>query len=687
MTRNPDAHGLAAPAAHAIMANAIRVLAMDAVERAKSGHPGMPMGMADVATVLFSRFLKFDPAHPGWPDRDRFVLSAGHGSMLLYALLYLTGYKDMSLDEIRNFRQLDSKTAGHPEYGAAAGIETTTGPLGQGFANAVGMAIAEAHLAQSFGKDLVEHHTYCIVGDGCLMEGISHEAASMAGHLGLSRLIALFDDNGISIDGPTDLAVSDDQQARFRSYGWHVQGIDGHDPVAIAAAITAARASDQPSLIAARTTIGFGSPNKAGTAAAHGAPLGSDEIRLVRDTLDWPHEPFVIPEPVLKGWRAMGAQGAALHDAWQARLADRDSKERSAFKTAMEGMVPAALSDALLRHKQALLDRPPAIATRVASERVLAAITPVLPGLIGGSADLTGSNNTRTAAHTIFNKSHPGGNYLHYGVREHAMAAAMNGMALHGGVIPYGGTFLVFTDYCRPSIRLAALMGLRVVYVMTHDSIGLGEDGPTHQPVEHLSALRAIPNLNVYRPADAIETAECWQLALTTPKTPSVIALTRQNVPQLRDGAPDGNPSSGGGYVLREASGEQSRAITLVATGSEVGLACEARDSLQAEDIATAVVSMPCCELFARQNETYRRDVLGPGSALVVVEAGLRQSWDRLLGETGQFVGMKGFGESAPGRALYEHFSITADAVVAAAKSALRGREMVGAPPTGRQHP
>ena len=655
------------------LATAIRALSMDAVEQAKSGHPGMPMGMADVATVLFSKFLKFDPSAPDWADRDRFVLSAGHGSMLLYSLLYLTGYEDMTIDELRNFRQLGAKTAGHPEYGVAGGIETTTGPLGQGFANAVGMAIAERQLAERFGADLVNHYTYCIAGDGCLMEGISHEAASLAGHLGLGKLIVLFDDNGISIDGPTSLTVSDDQPARFAACGWHVLSVDGHDPDAIAAALSEARQTDKPSLIAAKTTIGHGSPNKGGTAGSHGAPLGAEEIALVRKTLNWPHAPFVIPEDVLQAWRAIGARGAATRAAWEARLKGADGSVRDAFKAAFSGAIPAAVADAILRHKQALIAEPPKQATRIASQQSLETITAVLPELLGGSADLTGSNNTKTKAHGVLDRANPGGNYLHYGVREHAMAGAMNGLALHGGVIPYGATFLVFTDYCRPSIRLAALMGLRSIFVMTHDSIGLGEDGPTHQPVEHLSALRVIPNLNVYRPADPIETVECWQAALATPNTPSVIALTRQGLPQLRsDGTPD-NRSAKGGYVLREAS-QPSRAVTLVATGSEVSLAVEAREALEAGGIATAVVSMPCCELFTNQDKTYRDAVLAPGSATVVVEAGIRQSWDRLLGDAGQFVGMHGFGASAPAGALYKHFGITVEAIVAAAKSAMTGR-------------
>jgi transketolase len=579
----------------------------------------------------------------------------------------------MTIEELKNFRQLGAKTAGHPEYGAAGGIETTTGPLGQGLANAVGMAIAERQLAARFGNDLVDHNTYCIVGDGCLMEGISHEAASLAGHLGLGKLIVLFDDNGISIDGPTSLTVSDDQISRFQSLGWHAISADGHDPGAIADAITQAKASGQPSLIAAKTIIGFGAPNKGGTAGSHGAPLGGEEIALTRETLNWPHKPFAVPDNVLSSWRSIGARGDAAHDTWGERLAAASANVRHAFKTAMEGVISAAATKAFQAHKATLLANAPKVATRVASQMVLEAITPTLPELLGGSADLTGSNNTKTKAHGVLDQTTPGGNYLHYGVREHAMAAAMNGMALHGGVIPYGATFLVFTDYCRPSIRLAALMELRSIFVMTHDSIGLGEDGPTHQPVEHLAALRVIPNLNVYRPADAVETSECWQAALNTPNNPSVIALTRQGLPQLRADEGSENLSAKGGYVIKD-TGQSSRAVTLIATGSEVSLAVDAQAVLEVSGIATAVVSMPCNELFSIQDKAYQDVVLHPNAARVVVEAGIRQSWDRLLGERGQFVGMAGFGASAPASALYKHFGITVEAIVAAAKTAIAGQ-------------
>ena len=662
--------GAGSPAAvtHQDMANAIRALAMDAVQRANSGHPGMPMGMADVATVLFTRFLKYDPKRPDWPDRDRFVLSAGHGSMLLYALLYLTGYPDMTLDELRNFRQLGSRTPGHPEYGHAPGIETTTGPLGQGLANAVGMALAERLLNARFGDDVVDHYTYVLVGDGCLMEGISHEAISLAGHLRLSKLIVLFDDNGISIDGPTSLAVSDNQLERFAASGWAVQGVDGHDPEAVAAAIATARESDRPSLIACRTVIGFGAPTKAGSAKTHGSPLGEDEVAGAREKLGWPHPPFEVPQPILAAWREAGARGAAPADAWEARLAACDAADRAEFERGQRGDLPEDLGAALAAFKQAIVKEAPSLATRVSSQKVLDAIAPSMPELTGGSADLTGSNNTRARAQDAVGPGAFAGRYIYYGVREHAMAAAMNGLALHRGLIPYGGTFLVFTDYCRPAIRLSALMELRVIYVMTHDSIGLGEDGPTHQPVEHLAALRAMPNLYVFRPADTIETAECWELALGLRNRPSVLALTRQGLPTLRAECNE-NLSALGGYILVPAEGP--RQVTLLATGSEVTIAVEARKMLADEGIHAAVVSMPCWELFDEQPAHYREEVLDPTSLRVAVEAAVGLGWNRWIGSDGGFVGMKGFGASAPAKALYEHFGITPQAVVAAVKSRL----------------
>ena len=648
------------------MANAIRALAMDAVEAAKSGHPGMPMGMADVATVLFTQFLKFDAGDPAWPDRDRFVLSAGHGSMLLYALLHLTGFPGMSLAELRNFRQLGAKTAGHPEYGHAPGIETTTGPLGQGLANAVGMALAERLLNQRFGDALVDHRTYVIVGDGWLMEGISQEAISLAGHLKLGKLIALFDDNSISIDGPTTLAQSDQQLRRFEASGWAVKGIDGHDPAAISAALAAAQGSDRPQLIACKTSIGFGAPSKQGKASAHGEPLGADEIKGARQNLGWPYGAFELPEAVLAAWRSVGRRGGAARQAWEERAGG------SARHPDQDALIDsqATLATAIAAIKGEFLTTPLKIATRVASQKVLEKLVPAVPALIGGSADLTTSNGTRTKHHTPVTPLDFSGNYIHYGVREHAMAAAMNGMALHGGIVPYGGTFLVFTDYCRPAIRLSALMGVRVIYVMTHDSIGLGEDGPTHQPVEHLAALRAIPNLNVFRPADAVEVAECWELALAAPKTPSILALTRQAVPPLRsDGAAE-NRSAKGAYVLAEAQAG-AREVTLLATGSEVSVAIEAREALAKEGIRAAVVSMPCWELFAGQSVAYRAQVLGSAPRLAV-EAAVAQGWERWLGEAGSFIGMSGFGASAPAAKLFEHFGITATHVAAAARQLIR---------------
>ena len=669
-----SAEGRAPRVAHTDMANAIRALSMDAVEQARSGHPGMPMGLADVATVLFGRFLKFDPACPDWPDRDRFVLSNGHGSMLLYALLYLTGYPDIDIGEIRNFRQLGSRTAGHPEYGHAAGIETTTGPLGQGLANAVGMALAERSMAARFGAGLVDHHTYVACGDGCLMEGISQEAISLAGHLSLDRLIVLYDSNDISIDGPTSLAFSDDARTRFESAGWHTQRVDGHDPEAVAAAIAAAKAEPRPSMIECRTVIGYGAPTKAGTAASHGAPLGADEIAGTRDGLGWPHAPFTVPDAILTAWRAVGERGRDARAAWEARHAVLDERRRADFDAAVAGDLPAGLTEALAGLKRTLAEEAPTIATRVANKRTIGAIAAALPCLIGGSADLTGSNGTKTDELAPITPGDYGGRYLYYGVREHAMGAVMNGMALHGGVIPFGGTFLTFTDYCRPALRLSALMGLRVIYVMTHDSIGLGEDGPTHQPIEHLASLRAMPNLLLFRPADAVETAECWELALGSAGRPSVLALTRQGVPCLRAGGGgdgSGNASARGGYVLREASGEAPR-VVLLATGSECAIADEARQTLEADGVPTRLVSLPCWALFDEQEPAYREGVLGGADTVrIAIEAASPLGWERYVGPAGAIVGMQGFGASAPAKDLYAHFGITADAVVAAAKARL----------------
>jgi transketolase len=648
------------------MANAIRALAMDAVQLADSGHPGMPMGMADVATVLFSKFLKFDASEPNWPDRDRFILSAGHGSMLLYSLLHLTGYADMTLDELKKFRQLGARTAGHPEYGHASGIETTTGPLGQGLGNSVGLALAERILAERFGRDVVDHYTYVIAGDGCLMEGVGQEAITLAGHLGLGRLIVLFDDNGISIDGPTSLSTSEDHKKRFAAAGWHVLSVDGHDPEAITRAIRKARnVTDKPSLIACKTVIGYGAPTKAGTAATHGSPLGKDEIAGARAKLGWNHEPFDIPEAIFSAWRKIGARGKSARRKWNKNLAAMTPEDRAEFDRRMKGDIPPAVGEAITAFKAKIAAEKPSWATRKSSQEALEVINPVLPDTVGGSADLTGSNNTKTATLKGASRADAAGRYIYYGIREHAMAAAMNGMALHGGVIPYGGTFMVFTDYCRPSIRLSALMGVRVVYVMTHDSIGLGEDGPTHQPVEHLPALRAIPNLQVLRPADAIETAECWQIALESKHTPSVIALTRQNVPTLR-GAGDENLCTKGAYIL---AGEDSAPIRLIASGSEVQLALAARDLLAKDGLAAAVVSMPSWELFAAQDDGYRARVMGgDGTVRVACEAATGFGWERWLGSKGAFVGMKGFGASAKAPELYKHFGITAEAIAQAAR-------------------
>ncbi len=664
VTSSPTQDNPAIPENQRDMANAIRALAMDAVQKANSGHPGMPMGMADVATVLFSRFLKFDPSRPDWADRDRFVLSAGHGSMLLYALLHLTGYEDMTLEEIKNFRQLDSRTAGHPEYGHAAGIETTTGPLGQGLANAVGMALAERLLNARFGDELVDHFTYVIAGDGCLMEGVSHEAISLAGHLQLSKLIVLFDDNSISIDGSTDLTCNDDQIKRFEASGWDTARVDGHDPEAVAAAIAAARESGKPSLIACKTTIGYGAPNKQGTAATHGAPLGDEEIAAAREALGWPYPPFEIPEAVLNAWRAVGRRSQDAVKAWQGRLEASD--QRAVFERQMAGKLPEGWQDALAAFKAEIAAEAPSVATRVSSQKTLDVLAAAIPEMIGGSADLTGSNNTKANSQGVVTPDDFSGSYIHYGVREHGMAAAMNGLALHGGLIPYGGTFLVFSDYCRPSIRLSALMGQRVVYVMTHDSIGLGEDGPTHQPVEHLAALRAIPNLLVFRPADTIETAECWELALKSEDAPSLLALTRQGLPTLRKDVSE-NHSAYGAYIMAPADSE--RQVTLIASGSEVQIALEAQKLLRDEGISAAVVSMPCWELFEQQPPHYRDEVLGPGTLHIAIEAAVPFGWERWIESGGAFIGMRSFGASAPIKDLYKKFNITAEAVVEAVKT------------------
>ncbi|MEQ1715951.1 MAG: transketolase [Hyphomicrobium sp.] len=656
------------------MANAIRFLAMDAVEAAKSGHPGMPMGMADVAAVLFSRHIKLDPLHPDWPDRDRFVLSAGHGSMLQYALHYLLGYADMPIEALQRFRQLGAATAGHPEFGHCRGIETTTGPLGQGIATAVGMALAERMQNARFGDGIVDHHTFVMAGDGCLMEGISQEAIDLAGHLGLGRLIVFWDDNQISIDGPTSLSTSTVQRDRFQASGWHVVSVNGHAPDEISAAIIAAKRSPKPSLIACRTVIGYGAPTKQGTEGVHGSPLGSDEIRAAREKLGWPYPPFVIPESVLAQWRVAGRRSADARRDWQTRLAASSAKDE--FEHLCSGGLPHSVTVRMAEFKAKLLADAPKIATRKSSEMSLSVINDATTLTVGGSADLTHSNLTLTKALKPISPGHFAGRYLHYGIREHAMAAAMNGIALHGGFIPYGGTFLVFSDYARGAMRLSALMQQRVIYVLTHDSIGLGEDGPTHQPVEHLAALRAMPNLNVFRPADAIETAECWELALQSRTSPSALCLSRQNLPTVRRDVHE-NRSARGAYLLRDVDG--ARDVTLLATGSEVEIALDAATKLAALNVQAAVVSMPCWELFEAQEPSYRRNVLG-SAPRIGIEAAVRFGWDRWIGEAGQFIGMTGFGASGPAPELYRHFNITPEAVVDAAMKLVDPRRVHATP-------
>ena len=651
---------------HTRMANAIRGLAMDAVEKAKSGHPGLPMGAADIATVLFTQFLKFDASAPAWPDRDRFVLSAGHGSMLLYALLYLTGNKDMTLDQIRNFRQLGSKTPGHPENFETSGVETTTGPLGQGLATSVGMALAEKMLVAEYGKKVVGHHTYVLASDGDLMEGVSQEAIAMAGHWKLNKLIVLYDDNGISIDGPTSISDSVDQVKRFKSAGWAAELIDGHDPKAIAAAITRAQKSSKPSLIACKTTIGYGAPTRAGTAKAHGEALGADELKGAKEKLGISLEPFSVPDDVLKAWRAAGSRGAAAREEWQARFDELGSRKRAEFERRIRHERPAALSKALRAHKKALLETPQNIATRKSSESAIEAIASAMPmEFLAGSADLTGSNNNKAKSAVAFSAKTPKGRFIHYGIREHGMAAAMNGIFLHGGFAPNGATFLVFTDYARPAMRLAALMGAGVVYVMTHDSIGLGEDGPTHQPVEHLAALRAIPNMRVFRPCDAVEVTECWELALNRVDGPTVLALTRQNLPQLRTNAPNDNPCAHGAYELVAAQGDAK--VSLFASGSEVEIAVAAQKQLAERGIPSRVVSVPSLELLLSQPADRRTAIIGNAPVKIAIEAAVRWGWDAVIGPDGEFVGMHGFGASAPAKDLFKHFGITAEAVVNAA--------------------
>jgi transketolase len=650
---------------HTRMANAIRGLAMDAVEKAKSGHPGLPMGAADIATVLFTQFLKYDAADPKWPDRDRFVLSAGHGSMLIYALLYLTGNAEMTLDQIKNFRQLDSRTPGHPENFLTSGLETTTGPLGQGIATAVGMALAEKMLAAEFSKKVVNHHTYVLASDGDLMEGLSQEAIAMAGHWRLNKLIVLYDDNGISIDGPISLADSVDQVKRFKSAGWAAELIDGQDPKAIAAAIARAQKSGKPSLIACKTTIGYGAPNKAGTAKAHGEALGADELKAAKEKLGISQDAFSVPEEVLKAWRTAGTRGAAARKEWQDAFATLSNRKQSEFQRRMRHERPAALAKVMRAHKKALLEKPLVAATRKSSEAAIEAIVTAVPEFVAGSADLTGSNNNKAKSAVAFSHKTPKGRFIHYGIREHGMAAALNGIHLHGGFAPNGATFLVFTDYARGAIRLSALMGTGVVYVMTHDSIGLGEDGPTHQPVEHLAALRAMPNMRVFRPCDAIEVAECWELALNRTDGPTLLALTRQNLPQLRTTAPNDNPCAHGAYELVPAQGDAK--VTLFASGSEVEIAVAAQKQLAERGIASRVVSVPSLELLLAQPAERQKAIIGNAPVKVAIEAAVRWGWDAVIGRDGEFVGMHGFGASAPAKDLFKHFGITAEAAVNAA--------------------
>ncbi|MBY7648955.1 MAG: transketolase [Candidatus Liberibacter europaeus] len=650
------------------MASAIRFLSIDAIENANSGHPGLPMGMADVATVLFSQFMVFDPECPLWPNRDRFVLSAGHGSMLHYSLLYLLGYQDITIDEIKKFRTIDSKTAGHPEYGCLSGIETTTGPLGQGIANAVGMAIAERKLRDEFGDALINHKTYVLVGDGCLMEGISQEAIALAGHLCLNKLIVIWDNNGISIDGSVSLADSTDQHCRFRASGWNTLSVNGHDPSAIASVLYEAQSSDKPTMISCETIIGFGSPNKEGTNRVHGSALGRDEVEAVRKKLDWNEKPFCIPDHIIKEWRLAGSRSSKIRKEWQKYFSSVDRSIGEEFTRRFSGDLPKNFDTILDQYKKSIFQSKPAVATRRSSEMILEVVNDCLPEIIGGSADLTGSNGTKTSQMKSISARDFSGRYLHYGIREHAMAAAMNGIALHGGLIPYSGSFLVFSDYSRPAIRLASLMGIRVIHVLTHDSIGLGEDGPTHQPVEHMAALRAIPNLLVFRPADSIEALECWRIAIKEKNRPSVMALSRQKLHFLHTAYEERNLCSLGAYDFIPCPDSQ---VTIFASGSELKIAVDACNILTAKNISTRVVSVPCFELFFEQSSSYRTKIIGSSPIKIAVEAGLRQGWDYFIGSDGAFIGMNGFGASGPYELLYRHFNINVEAILSLVESRL----------------
>ncbi len=651
------------------LVNAIRFLSIDAVQKANSGHPGLPMGMADVATVLFKYYLRFNPKNPGWINRDRFVLSAGHGSMLLYSLLYLTGYKSVSIEDIKNFRQLNSICAGHPEYEKNSGIETTTGPLGQGLSNAVGIAIAEEIMKKSFGSNLINHKTYVIASDGDFMEGISHEAMSLAGHLKLKNLIVFFDNNKISIDGSTSLAVSDNYKKRFESYGWSFQEVNGHNEKQISKAIKKSLKSKKPNLISCKTIIGYGSPNKSGKASSHGSPLGEKEIELVRKKLNWKHEPFKIPKEILNEWRKIGEKGLHEEKKWNNIFSKKSPKFKEELNRIINGKLPKNFDKHIYEQKNKFFNLKSDIASRQSSANVLEEITKNLPELIGGSADLSGSNNTKTKNSIILKPSNFAGNYIHYGVREHGMAGIMNGMALHGGIIPYGGTFLIFLDYCKPSLRLSALMGLRVIYIFSHDSIGLGEDGPTHQPIEHLAHLRAIPNLNVFRPADTIETLECWEIALKSSTNPSVIALSRQKIPFITETLNEKNMSGMGGYELKKTN--SSPEITLIASGSEVQIAIDAQKKLENNNINSKVVSMPCQELFDKQSKEYKEKVIEKNSKKISIEASSIFGWEKYVGDQGTSLGMKSFGKSAPSKKLYEDFNLTSENVVKIAKKML----------------